>query len=75
MIRGTEVGLLVMGGLGVERCDVVGVGWAVDAEIFLGGSGVVGFCAVGSRVYHLTTIITRSYIEMKVLIGWIIDIK
>ena len=36
---------------------------------------MVGFCAVGSRVYHLTTIITRSYIEMKVLIGWIIDIK
>ena len=62
MVRSTEVGLLVVGGLGVERCDVIGLRGAVNAEIFLGGLGVVGFCAVGSRVYHLTTIITRSYI-------------
>ena len=46
MMRGTEGGLLVVGGLGVEGGDVVGVGGAVDAEIFLGGPGVVGFCAV-----------------------------
>ena len=46
----------MVGGLGVERGDVVGMGGAVDAEIFLGRLGVVGFCAVGSGVYHLTII-------------------
>ena len=54
----------MVGGLGVERGDVVGMGGAVDAEIFLGRLGVVGFCAVGSGVYHLTIIyIIRKLIQ------------
>ena len=64
MIRDTKGGLFLMGGLGVKGCDVVGMGGAINAVIFLGGLGVVSFCTVGSGVYHLTIIyIIRKLIQ------------